>query len=232
MARYEEWDDDPEDEADDRRWNGQRWPHATAAEAEARTGAQPRVNPYAMVALAAALVLLFPIAIVFGLLSFGHPRGRGIAVFALLLGITEVAALAVVGLAMFGGLDVELPNLARTTTTTQVSAQGTPSATVVPAVSPADDGAAEPSVGVVEKGTACPAERVGLIGVAADGATLLCLRGADGYTWSGPYRVAGSYYTEGTSCDLSVDKSGRTSDHRALVCEGRGGVGAWVPWTE
>ncbi|MFF2083185.1 hypothetical protein ACFVVM_05390 [Nocardia sp. NPDC058176] len=232
MARYEEWDDDPEDEVDDRRWNGQRWPHATPAGADGLGGAQPRVNPYAMVALAAALVLLFPIAIVFGLLSFGHPRGRGIAVFALLLGITEVAALAVVGLAMFGGLDVELPNLATTTTSTPASAQGAPSATVVPVVSPTDDRPADPGIGVVEKGTACPAERVGLLGVAADGATLLCLRGTDGYTWSGPYRVAGSYYTEGARCDPSVDKSGRTSDNRALVCEGSGSTGAWVPWTE
>lgn len=232
MARYEEWDDDPEDEADDRRWNGQRWPHAAPAEAQARGGAQPRVNPYAMVALAAALVLLFPIAIVFALLSFGHPRGRGIAVFALLLGITEVAALAVVGLAMFGGFDVELPNLVKTSTTAPASSQGAPSATVAPVVSPAEDDAPDTSIGVVEKGTACPAERVGLIGVAADGATLLCLRGADGYTWSGPYRVAGSYYTEGTSCDPSVEKSGRTSDNRALVCEGPAGTGAWVLWTE
>ncbi|MEV6216737.1 hypothetical protein ACFWM1_12380 [Nocardia sp. NPDC058379] len=230
MARYDEWDDDPEEEADDRRWNGQRWPHATQEEGMAggARADQPRVNPYAMVALAAALVLLFPIAIVFGLLAFGHPRGRGIAVFALLLGIAEVAALATVGLVMFGGLDVEVPTLAKETTVTSVSttvpSQGAPTATATGTV---------PVLGtVVEKGTPCSADRAGLLGVAADGATLLCLRADGAYTWSGPFRVSGSYYTEGTRCDPTVDKSGRTSDNHALVCEGKAGAGTWVPWTE
>jgi len=233
MARYDEWDDDPEEDVNDRRWNGQRWPHATPEDGGAGAGRadQPRVNPYAMIALAAALVLLFPIAIVFGLLSFGHPRGRGMAVFALLLGITEVAALATVGLVLFGGLDLEVPTLAQETTVTSVSttvpSHGAPSATptgTVPVLSPAGT--------VVEKGTPCSADRAGLLGVAADGATLLCLRADGAYTWSGPFRVSGSYYTEGTRCDPTVDKSGRTSDNHALVCEGKAGAGSWVPWTE
>lgn len=231
MARYEDWDDDPEDDLDDRRWNGERWPHAAPAESARPHADGPRVNPYAMVALAAALVLLFPIAIVFALLSFGHPRGRGIAVCALLLGVTEVAALAAVGLAMSGRLDLELPNLAGTTTETTVTSQGVPTAPVVPAASPAEDRAPEARVGVVEKGAACTAEQVGLLGVAADGATLLCLRVAGGHTWSGPYRVAGAYYEEGAACDPAVDKSGRTTGDRALVCEGRGSAGSWVLWT-
>ncbi|WP_316574718.1 MULTISPECIES: hypothetical protein [Nocardia] len=233
MARYDEWDDDPEEDVNDRRWNGQRWPHATPEDGGAGAGRadQPRVNPYAMIALAAALVLLFPIAIVFGLLSFGHPRGRGMAVFALLLGITEVAALATVGLVLFGGLDLDVPTLAQETTVTSVSttvpSHGAPSATptgTVPVLSPAGT--------VVEKGTPCSADRAGLLGVAADGATLLCLRADGAYTWSGPFRVSGSYYTEGTRCDPTVDKSGRTSDNHALVCEGKAGAGSWVPWTE
>ncbi|WP_218720026.1 hypothetical protein [Nocardia sp. MH4] len=233
MARYDEWDDDPEEDVNDRRWNGQRWPHATPEDGGAGAGRadQPRVNPYAMIALAAALVLLFPIAIVFGLLSFGHPRGRGMAVFALLLGSTEVAALATVGLVLFGGLDLDVPTLAQETTVTSVSttvpSHGAPSATptgTVPVLSPAGT--------VVEKGTPCSADRAGLLGVAADGATLLCLRADGAYTWSGPFRVSGSYYTEGTRCDPTVDKSGRTSDNHALVCEGKAGAGSWVPWTE
>lgn len=233
MARYDEWDDDPEDEAEDRRWNGQRWPHATPEDGGqgGRRADQPRVNPYAMVALAAALVLLFPIAIVFGLLSFGHPRGRGMALFALLLGIAEVAAVAAVGLVVFGGLELEVPTLAKTTTavsvtTTTLPSQGAPTATgTVPVVSPA-------AGGVVEKGTPCSADRAGLLGVAADGATLLCLRAEGNYTWSGPFKVSGSYYTAGERCDPSIDKSGRTSDNHALVCEGKAGTGSWVPWTE
>ncbi|MFE5477727.1 hypothetical protein ACFQ9R_18625 [Nocardia sp. NPDC056541] len=235
MARYEEWDDDPEQESDDRRWDGQRWPQVSADSATGgRRGDQPRVNPYSMVALAAALVLLFPIAIVFGLLSFGHPRGRGIAVLALLLGISEVAVAAAIGLAVFGGLDVSMPALAQsaaTTTPTPVSVTSHTAPTVteaVPVTSPAGGG--EKS-GVVEKGTECTAEKAGLLGVAADGATLLCLRGPSGHTWSGPFKVSGSYYTAGAKCDPSVDKSGRTSDNHALVCEGKGSAAVWSLWT-
>ncbi|MFC4128172.1 hypothetical protein [Nocardia rhizosphaerae] len=233
MARYDEWDDDPVDERDDRRWNGQRWPQVGEDDGgqASRGGDRPRVNPYAMVALAAALVLLFPIAIVFGLLAYGHPRGRGIATFALLLGLTEVAAVATVGLVLFGGLDLDVPRLAQepattvTSVATTVPSQGAPTATgTVPVVSPA-------TTGVVEKGTPCAADRVGLLGVAADGATLLCLRVDGDYTWSGPFTVSGSYYTEGARCDPSVAKSGRTSENRALVCEGTQGATTWVPWT-
>lgn len=233
MARYEEWDDDPEQESEDRRWDGQRWPQVSPDGAAGdRRGDQPRVNPYAMVALAAALVVLFPIAIVFGLLSFGHPRGRGIAVLALLLGISEAAVAVAIGLAVFGGFDVSVPTLAQSATTTpspvSVTSHGAPTATAteaVPVTSPAEKGT------VVEKGTECAAEKAGLLGVAADGATLLCLRGPGGYTWSGPFRVSGSYYTAGAKCDPSVDKSGRTSDNHALVCEGKGSAAVWSPWT-
>ncbi|MGW0637313.1 hypothetical protein [Nocardia salmonicida] len=234
MARYEEWDDDPEQESDDRRWDGQRWPQVSSeGVGGGRRNDLPRVNPYAMVALAAALVLLFPIAIVFGLLSFGHPRGRGIALLALLLGITEVAVAAAIGLAVFGGLDVSVPALAGSSTTTprpvSVTSQATPTTTeAVPVTSPA---AGIEKGSVVEKGTECAAEKAGLLGVAADGATLLCLRGAGGYSWSGPFRVSGSYYTAGAKCDPSVDKSGRTSDNHALVCEGKGSAAVWSPWT-
>ncbi|MGW4633234.1 hypothetical protein [Nocardia sp. NPDC004415] len=233
MARYEQWDDDPEEDVDDRRWNGQRWPHASTDDGHGgRAADQPRVNPYAMVALAAALVLLFPIAIVFGLLSFGHPRGRGIAVLALLLGIAEVAAVATVGLAVYGGFEVSLPSLAQSTATTTaptpvVSAHGTPAATgAVPAVVPSPA-----ANSVVLKGTPCAAEQAGLLGVSADGATLLCLRSGDTHSWSGPFRVSGAYYEAGARCDPSVDKSGRTADDHALVCEGKAGSGSWVPWT-
>ncbi|MFD3595118.1 hypothetical protein ACFWU5_20545 [Nocardia sp. NPDC058640] len=228
MARYEEWDDDPEQESDDRRWDGQRWPQVSSdGSVGGRRSEPPRVNPYAMVALAAALVLLFPIAVVFGLLSFGHPRGRGIAVLALLLGLSEAAVAVAIGLSVFGGLDVEVPKLAQAAATTPVSvtSYGSPSATnPVPVTSVVEKGS------IVEKGTECAPEKAGLLGVAADGATLLCLRGPSGHHWSGPFRVSGSYYTAGAKCDPSVDKSGRTSDNHALVCEGKAGTGVWTPW--
>ncbi|MFC6010550.1 hypothetical protein [Nocardia lasii] len=230
MARYEEWDDDPEEQSDDRRWDGQRWPQVSDEEAaRGRHGDPPRVNPYAMVALAAALVLLFPIAIVFALLSFGHPRGRGIAVLALLLGISEVALAAAIGMAVFGGWDVSVPTMAQASASPTVPApsHGAPTATeaAVPVTSPAEH------AGVVEKGTTCAAEKVGLLGVAADGATLLCLRVGGDYTWAGPFKVSGSYYTEGANCDAALDKTGRTSQNYALVCEGKGSAAVWTAWT-
>ncbi|MFD4354442.1 hypothetical protein ACFWPX_17950 [Nocardia sp. NPDC058518] len=237
MARYEEWDDDPEQESDDRRWNGQRWPQvSTDGSGVGGRGDQPRVNPYAMVALAAALVVLFPIAIVFGLLAFGHPRGRGIAVLALLLGISEAAVAVAIGLAVFGGFDVSVPTLAQsvaaTPTPVSVTSQGAPPVTEVAPVTEATPVTSPPEKGsVVEKGTECSADKAGLLGVAADGATLLCLRGPSGHTWSGPFRVSGSYYTAGAKCDPSVDKSGRTSDNHALVCEGKGSAAVWSLWT-
>jgi hypothetical protein len=51
------------------------------------------INPYAVVALVAALLGLFPVAIVFGLLAFTHRGGRGLAVSALMLGVLEIVAL-------------------------------------------------------------------------------------------------------------------------------------------
>lgn len=56
----------------------------------------PIVNPYAIIALVAALVALFPIAIVFSLISFTFPRGRGMGWSALILGCLQLGALLTV----------------------------------------------------------------------------------------------------------------------------------------
>lgn len=57
------------------------------------------INAYAVISLVAALLGLFPVAIVFGVLAFTRPAGRGIAIAGLLIGILELAALL---LAFFG----------------------------------------------------------------------------------------------------------------------------------
>ena len=54
------------------------------------------INPYAVIALVAALVGLFPVAIVFGILAFGRPTGRGIAIAALVIGVIEALVIGVV----------------------------------------------------------------------------------------------------------------------------------------
>lgn len=231
MARYDEWDDDPEEGTEDRRWNGQRWPHAEPRDPAAEA---PRVNPFAMVALAAALVALFPIAIVFALLSFGHPRGRGSAVLALLLGLAEAAVVVVAVLSFTDVLDVPLPQAAGPSNPVQaLGSTASTHATSSEAPAPVVPGPAAltPAAAVVTKGSACEAEQAGLIGVNAEGATLLCLRSSAGYRWSGPLSVAGSFFVTGTACDPAVSKSGRTAEGRALVCEGKAGNATWVPWT-
>jgi hypothetical protein len=61
------------------------------------------VNPYAVVALVAGLLGLFPVAIVFGMLAFTHRGGRGLAVSALVLGALEIVGLVTAVLLMAHG---------------------------------------------------------------------------------------------------------------------------------
>ncbi|WP_280401640.1 hypothetical protein [Nocardia carnea] len=208
--------------------------------------ARPVVNPYAVVALVAALVLLFPVAIVFGLIAFTHPRGRFMAFTAFLLGVLEVAAvvafvalprdrvsdlyarvgeaLGVTGESAAAGGPAEGPVV--NATAVSVPAPPAPSSTPLPPpTTRPGPGSAAP---VAEQDTACP--EPALIGVAADGATLLCLIDAEsvtGYQWSGPRRVAEAVHEEDEECTGGAAATARTSAGLALVCEN----GAWVLWT-
>lgn len=83
-------------------------------------------------------------------------------------------------------------------------------------------GAAPPA----ELDTACP--EPALLGIAADGGTLLCLTDSasvTGYQWSGPYRVAETVRAEDASCTGTA--TARTIAGYALVCEN----GTWTRWT-
>jgi hypothetical protein len=101
------------------------------------------VNPYAVIALVAALLGLFPVAIVFGLIAFSHPGGRGKAVFALLLGLLEVAAIAGVVLTGHRAID-KIDSVLRSARTTTESATVTTTAVVPSAPVPAPAAAAPP----------------------------------------------------------------------------------------
>lgn len=204
---------------------------------------RPIVNPYAIVALVAALILVFPVAIVFGLIAFGHPRGRFMACTALLLGVGEVALLVALVLApretpdgMFsrvGGAVGEVTGGQRATEPpasasagTSESAQTSPPGWSATAESPVSSSAAAAAPPAAEVDTACP--EPALLGVAADGGTLLCLTDSasvTGYQWSGPYRVAEIVRAEGGRCTGTA--SARTAAGYALVCEN----GAWTLWT-
>ncbi|WP_433665032.1 hypothetical protein ACQPW1_24270 [Nocardia sp. CA-128927] len=199
----------------------------------------PIVNPYAIVALVAALIGLFPVAIVFGFIAFSHPRGRVMAMFALLIGVAEVTALA--GLVVVSG-NMLPDSLTRTDKTAAASASAPatvnqlpqPTAAVPP--SPVATTTASPSTtnqSNLKKGASCADGQVGQIGSAADGGTLICLLGSGGsYQWAGPYTVATAVQQPGAKCDGTTAKTGRTADGRALVCEPATRSGTWVLWTE
>lgn len=233
------WPEVPEEE----RWDGERWPEVQPDERRTREDNReyrPIVNPYAVVALVAALLLLFPVALIFGFISYGHPRGRGMAFFAILLGLLEVTA--VVGAVVLAGSDLsdavdwgdESTSSSGTFVQPTVATTAAPStATQAPSSTPVSP--AVTNSGTPKKGSTCTAAQVGQIGTAVDGSTLLCLVKASsesGYQWGGPYTVAAGVFESGSKCDPSSDKTGRTSDGRALVCEGQGRAASWVPWTE
>ncbi|WP_069160881.1 DUF4190 domain-containing protein [Nocardia altamirensis] len=239
-AQDDRW---PEAE-EEQRWGesdpDDRWQEAAPRRRTGRLRVEipPIINPYAIVALVAALLGLFPVAIVFGFIAFSHPRGRVMAMFALLIGVAEVTALA--GLVVLSGRIVpdDLLRANKPAATVNLSAQSTteqkaPPTTTV-ALSPvtttvAPTATAAPSN--LKKGTACTDAQVGQIGSAADGGTLICLRSGTAFLWSGPYNVSTAIQQAGAKCDGSTGKSGRTADGRALICENPGRNGIWALWT-
>ncbi|MEU4839572.1 hypothetical protein [Nocardia testacea] len=244
------------------RWAGERWPEVPPdrdqepprsgrrgddyddwSEEPPRHDERPIVNPYAIVALVAALILVFPVAIVFGFIAFGHPRGRFMALTAIVLGVGEVALLAAlillpretsgevlsrVGAAMDEATgrprptEPPAPAVSGTSESAPTSSPGR-STTAEPSVPPSGSTVAPPAA---EVDTACP--EPALLGVATGGDTLLCLTDSasvTGYQWSGPYRVAETVRSADTSC--TGTGTARTAAGYALVCEN----GTWTFWT-
>ncbi|WP_330231280.1 hypothetical protein OHA40_01560 [Nocardia sp. NBC_00508] len=252
MTRAERRDTDRWQEQPDPRWpepepesrwpddEGERWPEQPAS--RRRTGRlrveiPPIVNPYAIVALVAALLGLFPVAIVFGFIAFSHPRGRVMAMFALLLGVAELTAVAGFVLLTGNWLPDVINRQAAVGPTPVASVPTTverPVATTTPPAPSAALTGAPPAAGQgpVTKGSVCSEAQLGQIGTTTDGSTLICLTTAGGYQWSGPHTVATAVQQAGAKCDASGPKTGRTADGRAVVCEVSGRSGTWVLWTE
>ncbi|MET8873765.1 hypothetical protein [Nocardia sp. NPDC004604] len=214
----------------------ERWPETEPANRSRRAGrlrveVPPIVNPYAVVALVAALLGLFPVAIVFGFIAFSHPRGKTMAVCALLLGVIEVVGIAGYVVLSGGNFSDALSGANRTPTVSSVALPSTiaqtavPQPTVAPTVVAPPVTTTAPSTATPKKGTVCT--EPGRIGTGADGSTLLCLASGGVYQWNGPYTIGGTVAEAGTKCDGST-KSARTADGRALTCESK----AWVLWTE
>ncbi len=195
-----------------------------------RMEVQPIVNPYSIVALIGGLVGLFPVAIVFGFISFSHPRGRIMAVFALMLGVAEVTIAA--GVLMMSGYTLphnpfhtDALGTAPASAPTQPEVVA-PAPTMVPRP-PQTTSAATVSATATKGGTCTDA---GLISTDADGNSLLCLQSGNTNSWSGPYTVSPTVDQAGSTCNPAADKSARTSDNHALVCEGSGHNAAWALW--
>ncbi|WP_019932105.1 hypothetical protein [Nocardia sp. BMG111209] len=197
-----------------------------------RVEVPPIVNPYAIVALVAALIGAFPVAIVFAFVSFSYPRGRFMAACALLIGMLEVTVVA--GIAMLAGVTVPHLSLHRNADSTSSLSQ--------PSVAPAQSSTTSAPVTVtaatpvtppsVAKGEVCTDAQVALIGKTSDNSTLLCLHSSSGYRWVGPYNVSTAVYEGGSKCLPGTDKSARTADGHALACEGAGTTGTWTLWVE
>ncbi|WP_040792477.1 hypothetical protein [Nocardia paucivorans] len=201
----------------------------------------PVANPYAIVALAAALLLMFPVAVVFGLLAFGHPRGKLMATTAVLLGVAEVAAVIAI-IVLPGNPVAEMVSragnhLAQRTETivyepSASSSTEPPAPTVtIPVAPPATTTTGPEQPAIAESGATCA--RAGLIGTTDSGTTLLCLSDSSSstdYRWAGPYRVAEEIAEAGTDCDGNT-VTARTADGRALVCEKTDSGGIWTLWT-
>ncbi|WP_280240392.1 DUF4190 domain-containing protein [Nocardia abscessus] len=222
-------------EDEDERWAEQ--PPSRRRTGRLRVEIPPIVNPYAIVALVAALLGLFPVAIVFGFIAFSHPRGRVMAMFALLLGVAEITAVA--GFVLLTGN--WMPDLMNRTATIAPAPVASMPTTVERPVATTTTAAPSPAVtttpppespGPVTKGASCTEAQLGQIGSAATGGTLICLTTGGGYQWSGPHTVATAVQQAGSKCDASGAKTGRTADGRALVCEVNGRGGTWVLWTE
>ncbi|MEV0248312.1 hypothetical protein AB0H76_17075 [Nocardia sp. NPDC050712] len=246
MARTQEWQRErrrQELPAEDR-WEREqqeraegRWPQVQAEDLEFGEERKPVVNPYAIVALVAALLLLFPVAIVFGMIAYTHPKGKSMATFALLLGFAEAAAIA--GLFLMSGnalQDLVSGSESTVTTSAMASAQGSavPQSTAAPTTAaPTTTEASAPAstTAAVRKGAGCSEAQAGLIGAGGDGGTLLCLAKSGKYEWSGPYNVGTGRFTEGEPCQPSIAKTGRSAEGRALVCEAGDDSGSWTRWT-
>ncbi|MGW0252726.1 hypothetical protein ACWDYH_39495 [Nocardia goodfellowii] len=248
MARTQEWQRErrrqelPEED----RWErdvaaargDQRWPQVQPEDLEFGEERRPIVNPYAVVALVAALIMVFPVAIVFGMIAFTHPKGKSMATFALLLGFAEAAAVA--GLVFMSGNTLD-DLISKTDGAVTSQSMTAPQSSAVPQSTAAPSTVAPPTTTVssapsttaaaVRKGAACSEPQAGLIGSGSDGGTLLCLSKSGKYEWSGPYNVGTGRYTEGETCDPSIAKTGRSAEGRALVCEASGDAGTWARWT-
>lgn len=200
------------------------------------------INPYAVIALVPALLGLFPVAIVFGILAFWRPAGRGIAIAGVVLGVLEaLVAFAIVYSAStafdsdtvsegatsseYFSMPAELPTITSRSMTTAA-----PTTTVDETTSVEETVAAEPpEPAPVVNGDCDPS--VDNYATAADGTFLKCTyAGSTRAHWVRSVPIIGTA-SEGDSCDPSVTGIAVSLEGQDLFCvsNSRTGGGTWSP---
>ncbi|OZE88842.1 hypothetical protein CH298_16590 [Rhodococcoides fascians] len=192
------------------------------------------VNPYAVISLVAALLGLFPVAIVFGILAFWRPAGRGIAVAGLAIGVIELLVVATVVYG-FGSLTPSTP--ASVETIVPYSLPATALFTVPPTTEPPTpvettvDATGAPSAALPEVDGPCD-PGVDNHGTSADGTFLKCTyAGSTRAHWVQSAPIIDGNAEAGSECDPAARGIALSPDGFDMFCvsDGANGGGYWSP---
>lgn len=211
------------------------------------------INVYAVISLVAALLGLFPVAIVFGILAFTRPAGRGVAIAGLVLGILELVALLLVffGIANAFTDDSDSSSAAQTVTSsvfepftsTEEATQAPVTTTQTEAEAEAEAETPSPTPTETEPSPAsgpalnetCSEGQVNALATDVNtGNNIVCafLGSGGGYKWVQSAPVSSGTHERGDSCDPATDKVGRSTGGTALLCvadPSGNGAGSWEP---
>lgn len=218
---------------------------ATTDDYDGRRQPLPIVNPYAVIALVAALLLLFPIAIVFGIIAFTYPRGRGMAWSALVLGCLQLGITMTV--IVIGGNAMNDVSFSSRATSEQPT-YATPLPTLTETTAPATTFSAEPEATTsnppatttvpARPANGSPCTESMKITTGADGHAMVCSGGggAPRLVWQSTGKpLQPGIHDEGEPCDPSAaTRFGQNSAGHVVQCLGpdrQPGQGTNGEWT-
>jgi hypothetical protein len=206
------------------------------------------INPYAVISLVAALLGLFPVATVFGILAFWRPAGRGIAIAGLVLGVLEALATAAVVYSASTAFDSD--TVSEDATSSQYFSMPAELPTIIspPLTTAAPTTTVDETISVEETETETETETAEQIepapavngdcdtsvdnhATAADGTFLKCTyAGSTRAHWVRSVPIIGTA-SEGDSCDPSVTGIAVSPEGQDLFCvtNSRTGSGTWAP---
>ncbi|WP_067688916.1 hypothetical protein [Nocardia jejuensis] len=223
-----------------------RWTDSTTEWDDDPPPELPIVNPYAVIALVAALLLLFPIAIVFALISFTYPRGRGMAAWALILGCLQLGTVATIVLVGGNALN-ELSSTfsaASSQSTTHTTQSPTALETRPPAVpfsaetAPETTAPSATTTAPTRPANRSPCSEPLAITTGADGNAMVCSGG--GGVSRPVWQTTGTplqpgIHDEGDTCNPSTTTQfGQNSAGHVVQClnpQGQPGLGSSGTWT-